>query len=147
MQKVKMVLLGLVLFSTVTFIGCKREGCTDCDAENYDSKAKKDDGTCQFEGEVVFWYDQTTADSLVYDGATALTYYVDGAVAGSSAASVYWTGAPSCGQSGSVTVTKSLGNVKNLSYTYSVKDQTGFTYWSGVINFTANTCTKTQLTW
>jgi len=33
---------------SVLFIGCKREGCTDPDALNYDSKAKSDDGTCLY---------------------------------------------------------------------------------------------------
>ncbi|GAB4375947.1 MAG: hypothetical protein Kow0075_02660 [Salibacteraceae bacterium] len=38
------VILGLAVIST----SCKREGCTDPDAINYDSKAKKDDGTCEY---------------------------------------------------------------------------------------------------
>lgn len=143
----KLLFIGLLAISTTIFTSCKKEGCTDVDAENYCDKCKKDDGSCQFKGQIVFWYNQATADSLVNDGATALTYYVDGKVVGSSAASVYWTGAPNCDQGGSVTVSKNLGNVKNKSYTYSVKDQTGFEYWSGTVNFTANTCTATQLTW
>lgn len=147
MKKVKMLLFGLVLFSATTFVGCKKEGCTDPDSINYNPDAKEDDASCQYEGKEVFWYNQATADALIADGATALTYYVDGQVVGSSAASVYWTGAPDCGQSGSVTVTKALGNVKNKSYTYSIKDQTGFEYWSGVSNYTANTCTAKQLTY
>lgn len=61
------------------------------------SEVKKDDASCQYESKEVFWYNQTTADSLIADGATALTYYVDGQVVGSSAAFVYWTGAPNCG--------------------------------------------------
>ena len=145
MEKVKMLLCGLVLFSTTTFVGCKKEGCTDPDSINYDAEAKKDDASCQYEGERLFWYKQATADSLIAEGATALKYYVDGSLVGSSAASVYWTGAPNCGQSGSVTVTKALGNVKNKSYTYSIKDQTGFEHWTGVSNYEANTCTTVEL--
>ena len=93
----------------------------------------------------MFWYNQAISDFLIADGATALTYYVDGVIVGSSAASVYDTGAPECGQSGSLTVTKALGNDKNKSYTYKVKDQTGFEYYSGVVDFTANTCLKFEL--
>lgn len=40
-------ILGLSLAFGVT--SCKKKGCTDTDATNYDAKAKKDDGTCQFE--------------------------------------------------------------------------------------------------
>lgn len=37
----------LVLFSlTLIFSSCKKEGCTDRSAENYDEKARKDDGSC-----------------------------------------------------------------------------------------------------
>jgi hypothetical protein len=36
-------LAGLVLFSS-----CHREGCTDPEANNYDKRAKKDDGTCSY---------------------------------------------------------------------------------------------------
>jgi hypothetical protein len=60
---------------------------------------------------------------------------------------VYWTAAPNCGDNASITVTKDLGGVKTQSYSYSVKDQTGFEYWSGTLNFNANTCFATELTW
>ena len=71
---------------------------------------------------------------------------MDSKVVGSSATNVFWTGAPECDQSGSVTVTKELGNVKTQSYSYSVIDQTGWEYWSGTVNFNASTCFTTQLT-
>ena len=31
-----------------TFTGCKKEGCTDPNANNYNVEAKKDDGTCTY---------------------------------------------------------------------------------------------------
>ena len=133
-----------VLFLTAS---CKKEGCTDIDATNYSSEAKKDNGSCTFEGRHVIWYGESTANSLELDGATTLTYYVDGQIAGSGAANIFWTGAPDCGQDGSITITKSLGGVKTQSYSYSVVDQTGWEYWSGILNFNANTCTSLELTW
>jgi hypothetical protein len=141
----KKTFFGIAILIMAASVSCKKPGCTDPDAENYCEDCKDDNATCQFEGSVVFWNNQATANFLIDDEATALTYYVDGAVVGSSATSVYWTGAPDCGQSGSITVNKSLGNVKNKSYNYSVKDQDGIEYWSGVANFTANTCTALQL--
>lgn len=147
MKSTSILTILLLIAGTTLFSGCKKEGCTDPDSKTYNADAKKDNGTCSYEGRVVFWFGQSASLGLQNDGATTLTYYVDGQVVGSSATSVYWTGSPDCGQNGSITITKDLGSVKNKSYTYSVKDQTGFEYWSGVLNFTANTCSAVELTW
>jgi hypothetical protein len=142
------IILPSVLIAFLTIISsCKKEGCIDKNGTNYSSEAKKDDGTCKYEGRAVLWYGQTTSTELQNDGATSLTFYVDGQVVGSTSTDVYWTSGPECGQNGSITITKDLGNAKNKSYTYSVKDQDDFEYWSGVLNFTANTCEGTELTW
>lgn len=52
--------LGMMLTIAALTLGtvsCKKEGCTDETATNYDSKAKKDDGSCVFPEEPV---DETT---------------------------------------------------------------------------------------
>lgn len=42
------LLIGLLAVG-VGMASCKKEGCTDSNATNYDSKAKKDDGSCNFD--------------------------------------------------------------------------------------------------
>lgn len=38
-----------LIFTIAVFFSCKHEGCTDSDALNYDSKAKEDDGSCEYD--------------------------------------------------------------------------------------------------
>lgn len=143
----KFILFTMTALAVLTFDSCKKEGCTNADADNYDSSAKKDDGSCTYTGRHVIWYNSATAVNLAYDGITSLTYYVDGAVVGSSSASVYWTGSPDCGTNGSITVSKNLGTSNSKSFSYSVKDQDDAEVWSGTLNFVGNQCTAFQLTY
>lgn len=45
----KKILLFALVAGLTTLTACKKEGCTDPLAENYDTKAKKDDGSCTYE--------------------------------------------------------------------------------------------------
>lgn len=44
----KIFLVGIVAVGALTMTACKKKGCTDNTATNYNSKAKKDDGTCLY---------------------------------------------------------------------------------------------------
>lgn len=47
MKTIKLIVF-MMLLSTVAFTSCKKKGCMDEAAVNYDDKAKKDDGSCNF---------------------------------------------------------------------------------------------------
>jgi hypothetical protein len=147
MKLISKLFLGLIIFGTTALTSCKKEGCTDPESVTFSADADSDDGTCKYESNALFWYNQATANGFVSDGATSLTYYVDGQIVGSTSTSVYWTSSPDCGANGSITITKDLGTNKTKVASYSVVDQTGAEYASGTLNFDANTCLKTEISY
>jgi hypothetical protein len=48
----RIVMLSLLAFS-VAVVSCKKKGCTDEKATNYSEKAKKDDGSCEYDEDIV----------------------------------------------------------------------------------------------
>lgn len=149
MKKKLLLLFSAVVMLTAFTTSCSKEcGCTDKDATNYSESAEEDDGTCTYEGNVVFYYEQSTAQALIGDGATSLTFYIDNNIVGSSSCDVYWAGSdsPDCDTEGAVTTTMNLGSSKFETHTYKVVDDTDFERWSGDITFEANTCIAQELT-
>lgn len=122
MKNVYVLFLGILL-SFLT--GCKKEGCTDYFADNYNQSAKKDDGSCVYSEKVIFWQDASTSQNLVNAGITGLTLYIDGQLIGSCLSSVYWTGAPSCSQSGNFNAQIDMGHNMTKLITYEIRDNNG----------------------
>ncbi len=142
LRSILVLFLGTILFSSCS----TNTGCTDPKATNFESDADEDCNCCQYSGEMVFWYGETTANYLVANNVTSLVFYFDGQIAGSWAANLYYTSKPTCGQNGSITVTKKLGESKSKAFEYQVLDQDDNIVWEGVINIDANTCIKLELT-
>ncbi len=143
----KIGIVMLLAVTATTFNSCKKakvKGCMNSSATNYKSDAEEDDGSCSYTGNIVFWYDQSTANVLSSAGVTGVYYYLDGSLAGSSA-NVWFATAPSCGGNGTVTVSKTWRANPASGSNYSIKDQAGTVLGSGSVTFDANTCTKVQL--
>lgn len=67
----------LILCTTIalTAVSCKKEGCTDATATNYNPKAKKDDGSCKFETSYFIpstynFVDESGTSTVNYSGQT-----------------------------------------------------------------------------
>lgn len=48
MKKYSYFLFVLLIGLSISFSSCEKSGCTDTSACNYDSEAKKDDGSCRY---------------------------------------------------------------------------------------------------
>jgi hypothetical protein len=138
----------LLLLGGLTMNSCKKEGCMDDKAKNFDSEAKKDDGSCKFEGEIVTWWGKAVSEAAQEGYVEKINVYLDGSLVHSESVTKYWTGAPSCGQSGSYSKKFDLGTNKSKSVSYKGElvfdDGSKETYWSGSITANANTCTALE---
>jgi hypothetical protein len=121
----KKTLLIIAVLVGLGSSSCSKPGCTDIDATNYSEKAKKDDGSCTYSEKVIFWQDAATSQLLVNAGITGLKLYIDGQLIGSCLSSVYWTGAPSCSQSGNFNVQIDMGLNTSKLITYEIQDNNG----------------------
>lgn len=78
----KKIGLLVLLLASVGFHGCKKEGCRVTSASNFDDKAKKEDGSCQFTGSTYTYISNTTKNDLLGDGIDLVNVYIDGALTG-----------------------------------------------------------------
>lgn len=127
----KLLLISLVLPFIIS--SCRKEGCINSDATNYDEEASKDDGSCEYEGEVMFWTNCDLCCQIEvridgeYEGNTALWYSTE-------------PDAPNCMATGCVSATLPVG-----SYEWSgIETCEGFIA-NGSFNVSANECTKVSM--
>lgn len=131
----KRILMIVAITGVISFTSCKKKGCTDELAENYNQEAKKDNYSCYYQNIETFWFDQAFADS-----ATALGYsniYVELAgEMGSTETQFYKVNEPICGSTnpGLIYFKTNLGSNNNRFsalkiYTYNSLNQTVTLYY------------------
>jgi hypothetical protein len=137
-------LFGLLAASVIT--GCQKEGCTDDIATNFDSKAKKDDGSCVYDASVQFWFDEETALGFAADDIAEIIVYIDDVEIGSYLTDDFEFNAPACAKAGIIYKTFNLGKAETKKITYYIDDHDGYEIDSGTIELDAvDKCTSFQI--
>lgn len=75
MKKIYSIAALALVFSLAS---CEPQGCTDTAADNYDAEAEKDDGTCEYTAEMLFYCDSVRTRALENDNVnTPVDIYVN----------------------------------------------------------------------
>ena len=72
MRKTSIAVFALVVMASLN--SCKKEGCTDSAAANFDTKAKKDDGTCRYNMVITPTYIVPTTYSFDKNGSSSISF-------------------------------------------------------------------------
>ncbi len=141
----KKLLFLLAIPMALSVTSCKKAGCTDVFATNYNSKAKTNDGTCTYQEKLIFWQDATEAGSWSSLGITGLKFYVDNQYIGSCVASEYMVnGQPTCSGTGQASTSINLGLSKSKVVTVELKDQNDNSLGTDNVTITAGSCSTYQ---
>jgi len=139
-------LLIAISFFTLALMSCKKEGCMDSQAVNYNVDANENDGSCTYQSKTSFWFNQNTSGWLsVTYSVTSLSVYMDDILVGTMDPTD-WKVGPDCGVD-NFTVTNDHGSLPTKSWAYEVRDQNGTLQFSGSVTNIANDCKNIQLVW
>jgi len=117
-------------------VSCGKKGCIDANADNYNSAAKRDDGSCLYTGNILFWYDQATyLDYIIPAGWDSLEYFIEDSSYITWGVDNAWTDAiaPDCASIGIFVLHVDMGEQANKLHNWSVKDAA-----TGAVAFTAD---------
>ncbi len=115
----------LFLFLSIFVFSCKKLGCTDPNALNYESIAQKNDESCTYEGSVGIWFDSIKAQEYVTDGILELTYFIDGDSATTVPSNFYSNTIPTCGSPEVYAALFNMGKANSQTHNLIVKRETG----------------------
>jgi len=119
-----LVIATFALASIGLISGCQKDvmGCTYVTALNYNPNATIENGSCQYAGRAVFWFDSPQNDATVYINGTqgVVTQY-------------YPVEYPVCGSNG-------CANFTLPAATYTYHAESTVSTWDGTMTVNANEC-------
>ena len=101
----KKMLYAFLLISPLLFItSCEKEeeeeevyGCTNTDAINFNTYATLDNGTCEFQRKISFYFNQEASNLFYGNGYSYLRVYVNNVYEGLLYTNFYFNSSPTCG--------------------------------------------------
>jgi len=153
-MKNKIILPIILITISITFLySCRKDiaGCMDKDSTNYNESATKDDGSCKYSCNVLYWWKAPFSDSCSTYGITTIKVYLDGTFKGALAVSSQsWATVPSCGASATITASVDMGSSKTKTVVEKAEYYMGTTLFTTVtsnLTLKANACNTTEQTW
>ncbi len=137
----------LLLLSVAALLlgGCKKEGCRDKLASNYDGAVEEDDGSCIYESKLQFWLDESANAGLTANGSDYLYFYLDDELLGSTTTTTYYDTVPDCDLEIPSQFTIDMVANKAKISSFKIRDEADSIFWSGTINLFAADCKSHQL--
>lgn len=146
----------LALISAIFLNSCtKKEGCTEPNATNYCEDCKKNDGSCIYQGSVIFWWKQDFATYVTSTGSIKMEVYLNEKYAGNTylykngGELKYWAAAPACSNSDALTISKLYNNSKTqtmqVKFKFLCPAGSCLAAKTGEVTFSANTCTPYEI--
>ncbi|RYM36115.1 hypothetical protein ERX46_03720 [Brumimicrobium glaciale] len=140
MKTIKLLSLGLFVAGAMLFSSCKKEGCTNPTANNYDAKAKTSDGSCIYTAEVVFWFKENLSIALQNAEIKELNYSLNGEPLGKSGTDKFWEEAPECETAGTIKFSKELTKSNSEPFYCKIVDKEGVKLWEELITLDTDSC-------
>lgn len=136
-----------LLILALSFVSCRKEGCTNPLATNFNENATDSDNSCLFKGDVVFWFDENTSQNLGGTfGTENLNVYFDDELIGTYDVNNFQETAPDCSQQSTVGTEVDLGGETEESFNFRIEDDGGSIIEEGLVQVSASECTRRKIT-
>lgn len=143
MKTLSIIFIALLTVFTIT--SCKKSGCIDEQATNFDAEATADDGTCQYGSNIVFWCLPAVSDSLRNLGHTVLRFSIDNEIVDSITTEFFFSSVGECNASGTKTIQRDFFGDTKQHYLYRVHGNNNQTIYEDFIQIKANECYDVRL--
>lgn len=143
----KIVAVATLAIVALSFTSCKKYGCTDPDATNFESSVRTDNLMCTYEGSILFWYDRIVQDSLnlLYGPKLGLEYFVEEVRVDSLTLDGELDEPPTCGQEEVATYVADMKTGKKRFVEYKIYTIFEDLIYDSIVEITANECLKIRL--